>query len=142
MHTRTVHVIYMDVSENNGTPKSSILMEFFIINHPFGVPLFWKHPHTYNLKFPLDSCCLGSNVVFLLSPALADGTEGPLCRCHDTTHCAVTLCEDELLSHDLKSILIFSWCGTRSRFVVLCSIEPWPQKKHQKVCFLAPKYGA
>jgi len=33
-------VLYMDVSENSGTPKSSILMGFYIINHPFWVPLF------------------------------------------------------------------------------------------------------
>ena len=33
--------IYMDVSENNGTPKSSILIGFSIINHPFcGTPIF------------------------------------------------------------------------------------------------------
>ena len=31
----------MDVSENNGTPKSSILKGFSIINHPFwGTPIF------------------------------------------------------------------------------------------------------
>ena len=31
----------MDVSENSGTPKSSILIEFSIINHPFwGTPIF------------------------------------------------------------------------------------------------------
>ncbi len=27
-------------------PKSSILIGFFIINHPFwGTPIFWKHPN-------------------------------------------------------------------------------------------------
>ena len=32
---------YMDVSENSGTPKSSILIGFSIINHPFwGTPIF------------------------------------------------------------------------------------------------------
>jgi len=31
----------MDVSENSGTPKSSILIRFSIINHPFwGTPIF------------------------------------------------------------------------------------------------------
>ena len=31
----------MDVSENSGTPKSSILLGFSIINHPFwGTPIF------------------------------------------------------------------------------------------------------
>ena len=33
--------IYLDVSENSGTPKSSILVGFSIINHPFwGTPIF------------------------------------------------------------------------------------------------------
>ena len=34
----------LDVSENNCTPKSSILIWFSIINHPFfGYLYFWKH---------------------------------------------------------------------------------------------------
>ena len=38
--------IYMGVSKNRGTPKSSILIGFSIINHPFwGIPIFWKHPY-------------------------------------------------------------------------------------------------
>ena len=36
---------YMGVSENSGTPKSSILIGFSIINHPFwGTPIF-GNPH-------------------------------------------------------------------------------------------------
>ena len=36
----------MDVSKNSGTPTSSILRGFSIINHPFwGFPYFWKHPN-------------------------------------------------------------------------------------------------
>ena len=36
-----IYDIYMDVSENSGTPKSSILIGFSIINHPFwGTPIF------------------------------------------------------------------------------------------------------
>jgi len=32
---------HMDVSENSGTPKSSVLIGFSIINHPFwGSPIF------------------------------------------------------------------------------------------------------
>ena len=32
---------YRDVSENSGTPKSSILIGISIINHPFwGIPIF------------------------------------------------------------------------------------------------------
>ena len=34
---------YMAVSENRGTPKSSILIGFSIINHPF-----WKHPYSFD----------------------------------------------------------------------------------------------
>ena len=33
-------MIYMGVSKDIGTPKSSILIGFSIINHPFWVPLF------------------------------------------------------------------------------------------------------
>ena len=34
-------LVDMGVSKNNGTPKSSILIEFSIINHPFwGTPIF------------------------------------------------------------------------------------------------------
>ena len=37
--------LHLDVSEKSGTPKSSILIGFSIINHPFwGTPIFWKHP--------------------------------------------------------------------------------------------------
>ena len=36
----------MGVSKNSGTPKSSILIGFSIINHPFwGTPYFWTHPY-------------------------------------------------------------------------------------------------
>ena len=40
----------MDVSGNSGTPKSSFLIGFSIINHPFwgtmGYHYFWKHLYT------------------------------------------------------------------------------------------------
>ena len=36
--------IYMDVSENSGTPKSSTLIGFSIINHPFWVSPFLETP--------------------------------------------------------------------------------------------------
>ena len=38
---------YMGVSENSGTPKSSILIGFSIIN-----PYFWKHPYLYKGNKP------------------------------------------------------------------------------------------
>jgi len=41
---------HMGVSKNNGTPKSSILIGFSIINHPFWgkTHYFWKHPYDHN----------------------------------------------------------------------------------------------
>ena len=48
----TWHFSYMDVSENNGTPKSSILIGFSIINHPFGVPQFLETPTCF-----AERCC-------------------------------------------------------------------------------------
>ena len=37
----TINQKYMDVSENSGTPKSSILIGLSIKNHPFwGTPIF------------------------------------------------------------------------------------------------------
>ena len=43
----------MDVSENNGTPKSSILIRFSIINHPFwGTPIFGNTHVVYFLTNP------------------------------------------------------------------------------------------
>ena len=44
----------MDVSENRGTAKSSILIGFSIINHPFwGTPIFWKPPYKWSDIGPL-----------------------------------------------------------------------------------------
>ena len=50
---------HMDVSENSGffPPKSSMLIGFSIINHPFwGVsPYFWKHPYNWVDVDPLNT---------------------------------------------------------------------------------------
>ena len=43
----------MGVSKNRGTPKSSILIGFSIINHPFWGPLFLETP-IYNYIFVHD----------------------------------------------------------------------------------------
>ena len=40
----------LGVSENSGTPKSSILIGFSIINHPFWGTLFWKPLSTNPFK--------------------------------------------------------------------------------------------
>ena len=47
----------MDVSENSGTPKSSILIGFSIKNHPFwGIyPYFWRHPYQFLKKHIISS---------------------------------------------------------------------------------------
>ena len=47
--------IYMGVSKNKGTPKSSILIRFSTINHPFwGTPIFGNtHIYIY-IGFVLD----------------------------------------------------------------------------------------
>ena len=37
--------VSMGVSENGGTPKSSILIRFFHYKSSLGYPYFWKHPH-------------------------------------------------------------------------------------------------
>ena len=44
----------MGVFKNWGTPKSSILVGFSIINHPFWgfFPYFWKHPYIYIYTYP------------------------------------------------------------------------------------------
>jgi len=41
---------YMDVSENRGTPKSSILIGFSIINHPFWDTLIFGNTHIRGKK--------------------------------------------------------------------------------------------
>ena len=45
--------IYMGVSKSHGTPKSSILIGFSIINYKpsiLGYPYFWKHPYIYSMR--------------------------------------------------------------------------------------------
>ena len=51
----------MDVSENHGTPKSSILIGFSIINHPFWGTTIFGNTHINQPCF-----CGGGDVVFLL----------------------------------------------------------------------------
>ena len=47
--------VYLGVSKKKGTPKSSILIGFSIINHPFwGIPIFWKHPYTGDDKSSVE----------------------------------------------------------------------------------------
>ena len=49
------HQIQLGVSQNGGTPKSSISIGFSIINHPFwGTPIFWNTQYNSSQFFPLD----------------------------------------------------------------------------------------
>ena len=50
--------LQMGVSKNSGTPKTSILIGFSIINHPFGGahPYFWKHPYLWVVWFHVPWC--------------------------------------------------------------------------------------
>ena len=57
---------YMGVSKNRDTPKSSILIGFSIINHPFwGYQYFWKPP--YRAKSYSGCCCGAKNLPTTLS---------------------------------------------------------------------------
>ena len=51
--------VHMGVSENGGTPKSSILIGFFHYKPSIlGYPYFWKHPYLVeHMKFKLVFCC-------------------------------------------------------------------------------------
>ena len=75
--------------KNNGTPKSSILIGFSTINHPFWgkTPYFWKHPYTA-----------------LHSRSWSPGN--PHTSSHPTLGCACTCCLDltttrRRLRHDM-----------------------------------------
>ena len=41
----SLHLRNMDVSKNSGIPKSSILIRFSIVNHPFGGPPIFGNTH-------------------------------------------------------------------------------------------------
>ena len=65
----------MDVSKNSGTPKSSILIGFSTINHPFwGFPPMFGNPHIY--IYPKSSSQLLAKRPFQLSveARMADGS--------------------------------------------------------------------
>ena len=51
--------IYMEVSKNSGTPKSSILIRFSIVNHPFWGTLVSGNTHILSIKQPCICWGLG-----------------------------------------------------------------------------------
>ena len=85
--------IDMDVSDNSGTPKSSILMGFSIINHPFwGVsPYFWGNTHisitnkykllTHFVRLPVGYNNLApTGLLVLLSAPACPFSSGFVCK--------------------------------------------------------------
>ena len=56
---------YMDVSENSGTPKSSILIGFSIINHPFWGTTIFGNTHIA-FKNKGSGCVMGVSSATLL----------------------------------------------------------------------------
>ena len=68
-----LNTVYMDISENSGTPKSSILIGFSIINHPFwGTPIF-GNTHIYK-TWLISFNVLPLNYLFKLFQALSEIT--------------------------------------------------------------------
>ena len=56
---------YMDVSENNGIPKSSILIGFCFINHPFwGFSLFLETPICTSFCFQIGKGWFWGTLLF------------------------------------------------------------------------------
>ena len=55
-HDGSMGLVYLGVSKNTGTPKSSILIGFSIINHPFwGTSIFGNtHMKTIHLERHMD----------------------------------------------------------------------------------------
>ena len=49
---KCIETLHMDVSENSGTPKSSILIGFSIINHPFWDTTIFGNTHIRNRRIP------------------------------------------------------------------------------------------
>ena len=66
--------VYMDVSKNRGTPKSSILIGVSIINHPFWGTTIFGNTHMKNMKmshffigYPISSAGFIHNKSYKLS---------------------------------------------------------------------------
>ena len=71
----------MGVSKNNGTPKSSILIGFYIVNHPFwGTPIFGNtHITTPNNALSLGEIQQNDRTFALLDPPKMGNFDDP-CR--------------------------------------------------------------
>ena len=65
-----MRLFYMDVSENSGTPKSSILIGFSIINHPFWRTPIFGNTHIFMFTLAMQFCQNNRNVVDYYSMVL------------------------------------------------------------------------
>ena len=78
----------MDVSENNGTPKSSILIGFSIINHPFwGTPILGNTHMIFARLSPMLSGVAGQEN---LESFVGDRLESLRKECHEAHRHNVT----------------------------------------------------
>jgi len=62
-----VYYIDMDVSENSGTPKSSILIGFSIINHPVWGTTIYGNTHILMFSNKSSVCSLIASYLLLIS---------------------------------------------------------------------------
>ena len=114
----------MGVSKNRGTPKSSILIGFSIINHPFWgfYPYFWKHPDEHEIRWLIQL----DLVVEPFSGQSNDGLEFcPDCQASVT-----------LTNHPLRSVVWHLWkplgfrwlTGHTLRIIPENGLAVWPEK--------------
>ncbi len=60
MQSGTIKIVHMGVSKYRGTPRSSILIGFSIVNHPFWGTTIFGNTHIFfklDGSFYLNSCC-------------------------------------------------------------------------------------
>ena len=94
----------MDVSENSGTPKSSILIGFSTINHPFwGTPNFWKHPN-----LPVNSLFKGRHVALSRHPT---GGASKTSDRRSSRHRIVAVSKDSWKNHGYGDGVVVPRCG-------------------------------
>ena len=72
-------ILYMDVSENSGTPQSSILIGFSIINHPFWGTSVFGNTHISKCVCACVCVCDTNQLhwIYLWDPPGCGGTSSP-----------------------------------------------------------------
>ena len=120
----------MDVSKNSGTPKSSILIGIFIINHPFWGTFFFGNTHIWRMswsgRFKFQSFSATSKWVRFVG-----GNPDTVIKDYDIYiyRYLVMMCYD----YTIKQLLLtFTWCTCANQFVLhsplvfLNSCSPFP----------------